>query len=103
MGLTGRRIGPTVRMWSAVGFTVALAGCGSEVGLSFLDPKGPVADAQWWHLIEVGLVLAIVVVPVFVLVLFFAWRYRYGARTSTYAPRWDSSLGWKSSSGAIRS
>ena len=88
MGLTARPTGLRLGLAAACG---ALAGCGTDVGLSFLDPKGPVADAQWWHMIEVVAVLAIVVLPLFVLVPFFAWRYRYGARTSTYAPRWSES------------
>lgn len=69
-----------------------LAGCSSEMHLSFLDPQGPVAAAQRHHFFEVLIVLLVfVAIPVFVLTAGFLWRYRFGAKTSRYAPNWDYS------------
>ncbi|MGH7043732.1 MAG: hypothetical protein ACREFY_16605, partial [Acetobacteraceae bacterium] len=70
-----------------------LSSCSSSgIHLSFLDPQGPVADIQRSHFLEVLAVLAIfVALPVFLLTPWFAWRYRYGAKSSTrYAPKWKS-------------
>ena len=41
--------------------------------------------------IVIVLVMAIVVVPVFVLAPWFAWRYRLGNRASAYRPKWSFS------------
>lgn len=57
------------------------------LGLTFLDPQGPIAAAQRTHLIEVVVLLLIVVLPVLVLTPILAWRYRYNG-SSRYAPRW---------------
>lgn len=69
-----------------------LAGCSGGTHLSFLDPQGPVASAQRWHFFEVLAVLVVfVAIPVFVLTPWFLWRYRYGARSSRYTPKWNFS------------
>lgn len=77
----------------------ALAGCSRSpipppfespkhsLGLTFLDPQGPVAAAQRAHLIEVVLLLLIVVLPVLVLGPVVAWRYRYNG-SARYSPNW---------------
>jgi len=68
-----------------------LAACGGT-HLSFLDPQGPVADAQRWHFYWVLAVMAVMVAgPIFVLLPFWAWRYRYGNKRSQYAPNWEFS------------
>ena len=64
-----------------------LTACGSDPHLSFLDPQGPVADAQRWHFYEVlGVMTVLVAGPIFLLLPFFAWRYRYGNKTRKYTP-----------------
>ena len=69
-----------------------LAACGGGTHLSFMNPQGPVADAQRRHFFEAMAVLVVfVAVPVFVLTPWFAWRYRYGAKTSRYTPKWNYS------------
>lgn len=61
---------------------------------TLLDPKGPIGmDEKWLLLFATGLML-IVVIPVIVLTLVFAWRYRAGQRgpfAATYAPNWSHS------------
>ena len=80
-----------------------LSGCSSS-HLSFLDPQGPVADIQRTHFLEVLALLAIfVALPIFLLTPWFAWRYRYGAKSSRYTPKWEFSTdSWKSRAGAVR-
>ncbi|MEW9585152.1 cytochrome ubiquinol oxidase subunit II [Paraburkholderia sp. DGU8] len=47
---------------------------------------------QRTHFLEMLALLTIfVALPIFVLIPWFAWRYRYGARTSRYTPRWAAS------------
>ncbi|NMM38155.1 MAG: cytochrome ubiquinol oxidase subunit II [Glaciimonas sp.] len=69
-----------------------LTGCSGDTHLSFLDPQGPVAAAQRWHFIEALAVLVVfVAIPVFLLTPWLLWRYRYGAKSSRYTPKWDFS------------
>jgi cytochrome o ubiquinol oxidase subunit 2 len=71
---------------------LVLAACDGNTHLTFLDPQGPVADLQRWHFYEVlGIMAVLVAGPVFLLLPFFAWRYRYGNKASKYAPRWEFS------------
>ncbi|MEO8748061.1 MAG: ubiquinol oxidase subunit II [Rhodanobacter sp.] len=69
-----------------------LSACSGETHLSFLDPQGPIADAQRWHFYDVLTVLVVLVAgPIFLLTPFWAWRYRYGNKKSKYTPRWEFS------------
>jgi len=66
-----------------------LSSCASSNHLSFLDPQGPVAEIQRSHFLEILALLTIfVALPVFLLIPWFAWRYRYGAKSSRYTPKW---------------
>jgi cytochrome o ubiquinol oxidase subunit II len=53
-----------------------------------LNPKGPIADAERGLLIDAFSVMLIVVVPVIVMALLFAWRYRASNRDARYEPTW---------------
>ena len=67
-----------------------VSGCSTENHMSFLDPQGPIASGQRWHFYKVVAVLVVfVAMPVFVLTPFFLWRYRYGAKSSRYTPKWE--------------
>ena len=67
-----------------------LTACSTSTHLSFLDPQGPIADAQRWHFYEVLGVMAILVAgPIFLLLPIFVWRYRYGNRQAKYTPNWQ--------------
>ena len=81
-----------ISVLSACIATLMLVGCSGDTHLSFLDPQGPVASAQRWHFIEVlALLVVFVAIPVFVLTPWFLWRYRYGAKSSCYTPKWNFS------------
>ncbi len=69
-----------------------LNACAGSKHLSFLDPQGPVAEAQRSHFYWVlGILAVFVAVPIFLLLPFFVWRYRYGRKASRYTPRWENS------------
>ena len=69
-----------------------LAACSSGTHLSFLDAQGPIADAQRWHFYWVLAIMTVLVAgPIFLLLPFWAWRYRYGRSTARYTPNWQFS------------
>jgi cytochrome o ubiquinol oxidase subunit 2 len=72
------------------GASLLLCGC-QMPALGLFDPAGPVAQEDRHILIVVVLVMAIVVVPVFVLTPWFAWRYRLANRKAAYRPKWSFS------------
>jgi len=83
----------TTSVLSACVAALMLVGCSGDTHLSFLDPQGPVASAQRWHFVEaLALLVVFVAIPVFVLTPWFLWRYRYGAKSSRYAPKWNCSV-----------
>lgn len=67
--------------------TLALAGCKSEV----LNPAGPVATEQRDLLISSTLLMLLIIIPVMVLTVLFAWIYRAGNKDADYRPDWDHS------------
>jgi len=50
----------------------ALGGCSEGV----LDPQGPIASAEWLLLLNATAIMLVVVVPVIIAILAFAWWYR---------------------------
>jgi cytochrome o ubiquinol oxidase subunit 2 len=67
---------------------LALGGCNQ---LELLNPKGDIgAQERTLILMALGIMLA-VVIPVIVLTLAFAWRYRASNTRATYAPKWAHS------------
>lgn len=53
-----------------------------------LDPQGPVGAAERLILINATGIMLVVVVPVIVMTLAFAWRYRASNRRAVYRPDW---------------
>ncbi len=69
------------------GAVVLLGGCSMEV----LSPKGDIGEQErTLILIALGLMM-LVAVPVIILTLVFAWRYRASNTKATYAPKWAHS------------
>lgn len=63
----------------------------SNQNIAVLSPKGMIAQQQH-DLIVIAVVLcSIVVIPVFVLMLFIAWRYRADSARAAYTPDWAHS------------
>ncbi len=59
--------------------------------LAVLDPKGPVASEERWIIVVTVLLCSIVVIPVFILLFYFAWKYRETNPKAVYhhQPDWD--------------
>jgi cytochrome o ubiquinol oxidase subunit II len=60
-------------------------------GAGVLDPQGPVAGAERLILLNATVIMLVVVVPVIVLTLAFAWWYRASNKRATYRPDWSYS------------
>lgn len=78
------------RVWIPLGAALmtCLSGC-SE--LDVLDPKGSIGVAEKSLIGTATYTMLIVVVPVILMTLWFAWRYRANNRRATYAPKWAHS------------
>ena len=79
----------STRLAGAITLFVAalLSGCNMTV----LDPKGQVGVDEKQLIITSTLLMLIVVIPVIVLTLWFAWHYRASNTKATYTPNWSYS------------
>ena len=57
-----------------------------------LNPSGDVGQQQSDLLIDSTFLMLIVIVPVMVMTVWFAWRYRQSNRDARYEPNWDHSI-----------
>ncbi len=64
----------------------------STHNMGLLNPKGVIAVAEKNLLITAVLLMMIVIVPVFVMLFSFAWRYRAGNTKAKYAPDWHTNV-----------
>ncbi len=64
----------------------------SAGNIAVLNPKGMIALAEKNLLITATLLMMIVIVPVFIMLFVFAWRYRAGNTKAKYAPEFAHSL-----------
>ena len=67
--------------------TALLSGC----NMALLDPKGQVGVDEKNLIITSTLLMLIVVIPVIVLTLYFAWKYRASNTEAPYTPNWSYS------------
>jgi cytochrome o ubiquinol oxidase subunit 2 len=66
---------------------LSLSACKFDV----LQPAGPVGVMEARLLAETTAAMLLVVIPVLVMTIVFAWRYREGAPERRYSPKWSSS------------
>lgn len=66
---------------------ITVAAQGHTFGV--LDTKGVIADKQKQLLVISFLLSLLVIVPVFILTIFIAWRYRANSGRTDYQPNWD--------------
>lgn len=66
---------------------VLLAGCQGGI----LDPKGQIAADEKSLIITATLLMLLVVIPVIVMTLVFAWKYRASNTQAEYRPKWSHS------------
>jgi cytochrome o ubiquinol oxidase subunit 2 len=85
-----RVLPPFARRFSrlaGLGLLLSLAGCNTIV----MKPHGDIA-VQQAHLITIATwLMLLIIVPVILLTLLFAWRYRQSNTEATYLPDWDHS------------
>jgi cytochrome o ubiquinol oxidase subunit 2 len=74
-----------MKMLAFVAFIPFLSSCRWTI----LDPKGTIAYDQKQLLIFATLLMLIVVLPVIVLTVVFAWKYRQGNQKVKYRPEWS--------------
>jgi cytochrome o ubiquinol oxidase subunit 2 len=72
-----------------LGTAPLLGGC----QFALMDPRGPIGADEKSIIILSTVLMLIVVVPVIVMTLAFAWRYRASNSAATYAPEWEHSRG----------
>jgi cytochrome o ubiquinol oxidase subunit 2 len=61
----------------------------SQNNIAVLEPKGMVGEKERELIISASLLMLIVVIPVFILTWFFAWKYREGNTKSRHDPDWE--------------
>ncbi len=69
------------------GIALLLSGCSGGV----LDPKGQIGIDEKNLIIIATILMLLVVVPVIVMTLYFAWKYRDSRTHEVYAPKWAHS------------
>jgi cytochrome o ubiquinol oxidase subunit 2 len=82
-----------IGLWVAaiVGLIVVSVGYFSGVSVDVLQPQGEVANKQRDLIVfTLGLAL-IIIIPVFFMLFYFAWKYREGNHTAKYTPEWAGS------------
>ncbi len=73
-----------------VGFLSYLALYISNHNMGILNPKGVIAVAEKNLIVTSVLLMMIVIVPVFVMLFTFAWRYRASNTKAKYTPEWHN-------------
>jgi cytochrome o ubiquinol oxidase subunit II len=72
---------------SAMLGALLLSGCDTVV----MKPSGDIASQQAQLIVASTVLMLLIIVPVIVLTLLFAWRYRQSNTEATYTPDWDHS------------
>jgi cytochrome o ubiquinol oxidase subunit 2 len=74
---------------AGVALAFVLTGCSAE-NMPLIFPDGPIAEAERDLLFRAFAIMMIVVIPVFVMAFWFAWRYRASHPSGRYEPNWMS-------------
>jgi cytochrome o ubiquinol oxidase subunit 2 len=87
------RLPTGARPWLAAVLAAVAAACRIAAcrAAGVLDPQGPVASAERLILINATAIMLVVVLPVIVLTLAFAWWYRSSNARASYRPDWSYS------------
>jgi len=75
--------------WLSLGAVTLLAGCSTVV---LFDPKGPIGESERFVIITAAVLMAIVVVPVFIMAFWIPRKYRASNTAATYLPKWSHSV-----------
>jgi cytochrome o ubiquinol oxidase subunit II len=63
----------------------------STANIDVLNPKGTIASQEKDLIVKSVLLMALVVIPVYILTFAIAWKYREGNKKAKYSPDWDHS------------
>ena len=74
--------------WGSLCAATLFSGC-SEMLL--FNPKGPIGEAERTDIYIAIALMLIVVIPVFVMAVWFPWKYRASNTKATYMPKWSYS------------
>jgi cytochrome o ubiquinol oxidase subunit 2 len=74
--------------WLSLGAVTWLGGCSTIV---LFDPKGPIGESERFVILAAIGLMAIVVIPVFIMAFWFPRTYRASNPRSTYMPKWSYS------------
>ena len=83
-----RKIKFALHGFSSLYAAAFLTGCSQML---LFDPKGPIGGAERFVIIAAFVLMLIVVLPVFVMVIWFARKYRASNPKATYQPKWSYS------------
>ena len=75
--------------WLSLCAAVFLAGCSQTL---LFDPKGPIGDTERLVIIVSFVLMLIVVIPVFIMAIWFPWKYRAANTKAPYDPKWSHSV-----------
>lgn len=76
-----------LRLLALLPFVALMGGCGPVV----LNPSGDIAAQQRDLLVDSVFLMLLIVIPVMITVVVFAWRYRASNKDAAYSPEWDHS------------
>ena len=82
-----KTLGRFLRPGLLFALSVFLTGCNSAI----LDPKGQIGQDEKTLLITATVLMLLVVVPVIIMTLAFAWKYRASNTKARYEPKWSHS------------
>ncbi|MEN9561722.1 MAG: ubiquinol oxidase subunit 2, partial [Candidatus Parcubacteria bacterium] len=71
------------------GFTALLLSLTADKTIPLLQPEGPIARPERDLMITAFALMLTVVLPVFFLTAFFAWKYRASNTKARYTPNWE--------------
>lgn len=62
-----------------------------STNMVLFDPKGPVGAAQQWLILVSVFLMAIIIIPVFIMTVYFPYKYRHSNKKADYQPNWEHS------------
>ena len=77
-----------LRKISGIFAALMLTGCHNMV---LMNPKGAIGESEKSLILTATLLMLIVVIPVIVMTIAFAWKYRASNQNATFAPKWAHS------------
>lgn len=77
---------------AVLGFVVFLGVYVGTHNMGVFNPKGIIALAEMNLIVKTTLLMLIVVIPVFIMLAVFSWRYRAGNTKAKYTPDWHSNI-----------